>query len=142
MRLPITHRNPERRRAAFTLMEVLVVVAILVVLAGIGGVIFLRAQEDAYRDIARIDLKSLTEACQAYARSHGGENPQTLQELVQPSDGGRPYLEAKKLLDPWGRPYQYNPQSQNANNQAAGKPDIWSTGANLNDPNGTIGNWE
>ena len=40
-------------RAAFTLMEMLVVVAILVVLAGAGGVIYMRYLEDARRDTAK-----------------------------------------------------------------------------------------
>lgn len=126
------------RRAAFTLMEVLVVVAILVVLAGVGGVIFLRSQEDAYRKVAQVQVKELTSACQSYAVNHGGELPETLAELTQPTDGGRAYLEAKVLTDPWGRPYQYQRESQYPTNQSAGKPDIWSTG-----PTGQeqIGNW-
>ncbi|VTS06180.1 type II secretion system protein GspG [Tuwongella immobilis] len=127
------------RRAAFTLMEVLVVVAILVVLAGVGGVIFLRVQEDQYRKLAGTQLKALTAAAMSYASSHGDELPETLAELVAPSDGGRPYLEQKALLDPWNRPYQYNREGQN--NAAKGQPDIWSTGPNPNDPSGMIGNW-
>jgi general secretion pathway protein G len=126
------------RRAAFTLMEVLVVVAILVVLAGVGGVIFLRQQEDAYRNVARVQVKELTSACQSYALAHGGELPESLIELAQPPDGGRSYVEPKVLTDPWGRPYMYQREGSQGTNAQAGKPDIWSTG-----PTGAeqLGNW-
>jgi hypothetical protein len=48
-------------------------------------------------------------------------------------------MEANHLLDPWNREYQYAPQGQH--NAHVGKPDVWSLGPRLNDPNGIIGNW-
>ena len=142
MRIGTDNRTRSRgaRRAGFTLMEVLVVVAILVVLAGVGGVIFLRVQEDAYRDAARLDVKSLTEACVAFQRRQGSL-PQSLQQLVSPPDGGRPYVDPNKLNDPWNRPYQYSMQSQHPTNVNQGWPDIWSQGPNPGNPNDIVGNW-
>src|ERR1700687_1948519 len=46
-------------RAGFTLMEVMVVVAILVVLAGTGGVIYINVLEGAKEDVARTQVKSI-----------------------------------------------------------------------------------
>jgi general secretion pathway protein G len=126
-------------RGAFTLMELLVVVAILVVLAGAGGVIYMKHLDDAKKDIAKTQTKLIAEAVKTYSIRHGGY-PTTLTELVQPpTEGGRPYLEATALIDPWGREYQYAAQGQH--HTLTGDPDIYSLGPNPSDPNGIIGDW-
>jgi len=107
--------SPRKRRAAFTLMEVLVVVAILVVLAGVGGVIFLNVQQDAYKDNARIQIETLTKVCQTHAIKNG--MPENLNVLVSVG-----LIEQKMLNDPWGKPYQYSPEST-----VPGKPKISTT---------------
>src|SRR5947207_7744179 len=89
-------------RAGFTLMEVMVVVAILVILAGAGSYYYMRALDSAREDRARIGVQSLTTAAGLYQVDHG-DYPQTLQQLVNPPDGRRPYVEMSELLDPWGR---------------------------------------
>src|SRR4051812_17072355 len=94
-------------RVGFTLMEVLVVVAILVVLAGTGGVVYIRYLEDAKKDQARIQLQAPTTAVETY-QVKNGDYPASLAALTQPQpDGSKPYLEPSALVDPWGRPYQY-----------------------------------
>jgi general secretion pathway protein G len=132
----------ERRaaaRTAFTLMEMLVVVAILVVLAGTGGVIYMRYMEEARKDTARAQSRLLAETADTYQLKYG-DYPPSLQSLTQPmQDGSRPFLEESALIDPWGRPYQY--QVPGTHHQATGKPDVWSQGANVADPNGAVGNW-
>jgi general secretion pathway protein G len=126
-------------RGGFTLMEVLVVVAILVVLAGTGGVIYLRYLEEAYKDRARIDVRTLTQVVETYQVKHG-DYPASLAVLTQPQqDGSKPYLEPSALIDPWGREYQYTPQGQHHPN--TGKPDIYSMGPKAGDQSGIIGNW-
>ena len=47
------------RRGAFTLLEVLVVVAIIVMLAGVGGYYLLQQYERAKDGRAKIDCKAL-----------------------------------------------------------------------------------
>ena len=55
MMLPVAaRRNRVTRRAAFTLLEVLVVVAILVILAGVGVVATTRYLEDARKSRAQL----------------------------------------------------------------------------------------
>jgi type II secretion system protein G len=94
-------------RGGFTLMEMLVVVAILVVLAGTGGVIYMKYLEDAKKDTARSQTKILAQTVTAYQVKYG-DYPPNLAVLAQPTpDGGRPFLEASALIDPWGREYQY-----------------------------------
>ena len=126
-------------RAAFTLMELLVVVMILVILAGTGGVIYMRYLEQARDQTARVQLQTLTQVVDTYMIRYGSYPP-NLASLTQPmADGSKPYLEPTALLDPWQREYQYaNPGSHHP---TTGKPDIWSQGANPGDANSVIGNW-
>jgi general secretion pathway protein G len=131
----MTVRHPRRaaRRVAFTLMEVLVVVAILVILAGVGGVIYLRYLEDARVDKARIDIKTIEASVERY-KVKMREFPPTLETMAQPSENMPAYIEESLLVDPWGHPYTYEPETLNPN---TGKPKIFTTA-----PNGeTIANW-
>src|SRR5436189_3662556 len=103
-------------RLGFTLMEVLAVMAILVVLAGTGGVIYMRYLDDANKDAARIQAQILTGVVERYSLQHNGEFPPSLEVLTQSMDGGKALLEPSALIDPWGRPYQYaNPGQHNTN---------------------------
>jgi len=116
-------------------MELLVVVALLVVLAGTGGVIYMNYLEGAKEDVAKSQVQVLTEAAQMY-QIKTGSYPPDLNTLTQPTaDGKAASLEVSALIDPWQRPYQYSVQGAH---HAGQKPDIWSTGE---DGNEQIGNW-
>jgi len=101
-----------RRRRGFTLMEVLLVLAILVILGTLVGVAFTRMQKRGYEDAARIQINGFKSGLQLYYRDFG-RYPDNLEELRQPPGGAAnerwkgPYLEEDIPLDPWGRPYQY-----------------------------------
>src|SRR3954454_21780734 len=71
-------------RSAFTLMEVLVVVAILVVLAS-GSLIYLSYLDSAKLSTAKLDIKKLETAVDAYYTdpSHGGQYPPNLEMLTK-----------------------------------------------------------
>jgi general secretion pathway protein G len=105
-----TTRRPDR--AAFTLMEMLVVVAIIVMLAGIGGWVYMRQLETAREQKARIDIQHLASLIDQY-KVEQGDYPESLQALAQPSEGKPAFIEAKELVDPWGQPYVYEPQNKN-----------------------------
>jgi general secretion pathway protein G len=132
-----TSQSAARRmvRAGFTLMELMVVVALLVVLAGAGGVIYLNILEGAKEDVARSQAQELSQAAEAYKVRYG-DYPANLAALTQPASDGKVYLEPSALIDPWQRPYQYtNPGSHHP---STNKPDIWSGGK---DGNLQLGNW-
>ena len=125
-------------RGGFTLMEMLVVVAIIVVLAGAAVPIYMSYLEDAKVNRALIDCKTLSSGVEAFYLKYG-DFPAGLDVLTQPGpDGSPPKYEISALIDPWNRQYQYaNPGTHNV----TGKPDIWSLGPRPEDPNGIIGNW-
>lgn len=111
-----------RRRAAFTLIEMMVVVAIIVALAGLG-IFFMAGQADeGNKTKAKADIKSLEDACTTYKLQHPTIGwPNSLQDLLQRDDQGYgPYITTpESLVDPWGQPYQY---------QTGGlKPEIYTT---------------
>ena len=131
-------RKQHHRRAAFTLMEMMVVVAIIVALAGIGIFYMAGQAEEGNKTKAKADIKNLTSAVTAFKLNHPDIGwPQDLQSLLQRDDQGHgPYLtSAESLSDPWNRPYQYDPSGSRNNGL---QPDIYTT---IPNGQGIIGNW-
>ena len=130
------HRTESRRgpRQAFTLMEMLVVVAIIVALSGIAVVSYFAIFEGSKKDIAQSQVKSLSMLCDLY-RIRNGNAPDALQTLMQPDVKGVISVEdPNALLDPWKKPYQYDPSGPRNSGRHA---DIWTIA-----PDGLeIGNW-
>jgi general secretion pathway protein G len=104
------------RPAGFTLLEVMVVVVVLGLLAGlVGPQIFGRVSE-AKATTARTQLELLGVALDNY-RLDNGFYPTTEQGLAAlraqptqaplPATWRGPYLRREVPLDPWGRPYLY-----------------------------------
>ena len=94
------------RRSAFTLLEVLVVVAIILVLASVATVAVLQIQEDNKADTAKINATTLATAVKMYTLKNDGNPPANIQDILPYIDGNDP----NKLIDPWGQPYQIGQQ--------------------------------
>ncbi len=123
--------------AGFSLIELLVVLVILGLLAGIVGPAVLNQGDKARTDTARQQIAGFGGALDIY-RLDTGRYPTTqegLQALVQkPGSANRwngPYMKDGKLpQDPWGHPYQYRSPGE------GGRPyDLFSLGAD-NSPGG------
>lgn len=133
----LRERDPLKQvRSGFTLMEILVVVAIIVILAGLGGYYILGAADSSRKSAAKLKAQEIGKAVQSYMLDHTGNPPPSLDILVQRLPNGKgPYLKnIDALMDPWGNKYQYNPQGPQNNGL---EPDVWCTS-----PQGqTYGNW-
>jgi general secretion pathway protein G len=110
-----------RRRSGFTLMEVLVVVAILVILATIAAVAVPKQLNEAKKGTAVTQCSTIEKAIQAYSISSANPGvsdeerlPTQPMDLVTPqwNDGAQAqsFLPDgdKSLYDPWGKMYQFN----------------------------------
>lgn len=96
------NRRRGTRRAAFTLMEVLVVVAILVVLAGAASIAVFKYLDDAKKDRAMVDMKALHDTwINVYLKKGTDEQP-TEEDIIQYMGQG-----PSSLLDPWGNKYTW-----------------------------------
>jgi len=124
-----------RVRGGFTLMEMLVVVAIIVVLAGIGGAILLPKLDEAKEDIDLVQMKALTQQCVEYKMARD-EFPPNLEELTRPkANGSAAYIEPQALVPKSMPSGHYSYDASGSHNNGV-KPDIW-----LDGPHGQIGNW-
>jgi general secretion pathway protein G len=131
-------------REAFTLIEVMLVLFILMVMAGIGIGAFRTYQKQANIREAKIFVSGMNTPLELYSQDHGSY-PSTLEALlspaegVDPSKGSWPYI-AKTAVkpDPWGSPYQYVcPGQQNPDEY-----DLWSLGPDrISGTDDDIGNW-
>jgi len=105
-------------RNGFTLIELMVVIIILGVLAGLVLPRFMGRTEEAKRTKAKLQIENLESALKLYKLDNGSypSTQQGLDALVRlPTGGTIPkswreggYLEKQQIpLDPWGRPYVY-----------------------------------
>ena len=104
-------RKKETRRRGFTLVELLVVIVILSMLAGIVAPRFFSQIQKAKWDSCRAKMAPIESAIDTFLLNTG-DYPATLDELVVdpglPGWAG-PYLKESQLYDPWDRPYYYDP---------------------------------
>jgi general secretion pathway protein G len=141
-------RNP-RSTAGFTLIEILIVVVILGILAGIVVVNVMDRPDQARVVAARNDIAALSNALKLYRLDNGvyPSSEQGLAALSRKPESGEPprnwkpggYVE-RLPKDPWGSEYQY------LNPGVHGEIDIFSYGADSR-PGGEgysadIGSWD
>ncbi len=149
MNLPKSPQDTTNRKAGFSLLEMLIVIGIIGMLAGLiifniegtfGG-----AQESAAREYVETSMA----APLLQYRIHMGSYPTTeqgLQALLTPpadenaaSRWKGPYVKnSEALLDPWQQPYQYKfPGERNPNSY-----DLFSMGPDQTPSEDDIGNWD
>jgi general secretion pathway protein G len=108
-------RRRDRNDAGYTLLELLVVMGILAVLTAVATPQLMAYFGKAKTQSVQLQIENIATALEVYYMENGSYPSATvgLKALVEatpeaPRWNG-PYLKkAKNLLDPWGRPYQYN----------------------------------
>jgi general secretion pathway protein G len=120
-------------RAGFTLIEILVVITVIGLLAGLVGPRILGRVSEAKSATARTQLELIGVALDNYRLDNGGY-PTTEQGLAAlqekpvrdpaPLNWRGPYLKKSLPADPWGRAYGYtSPGEHNASGY-----DLWTLG--------------
>jgi general secretion pathway protein G len=109
-----------RRHRGFTLLELLVVLVVLGLLAGIVAPKYFAQLGRSETKVAKAQIEGLGKALDLY-RLEVGHYPSTeqgLQALVAaPPEEGKwtgPYLQKKLPQDPWGRSYVYRYPGENS----------------------------
>ena len=106
-----------KRNAAFTLLELLIVVLIIAALAAMIVPRLLPQAEDAKIKIARAEIESSIPAALDLFYLNVGRYPSTEEGLaalwscpptVDASRWQGPYLRRRDILDPWGNPVVYH----------------------------------
>lgn len=104
---------PKRRHATagFTLVELMVVIAIIAILATIVGANVLGNLEDANRGKAQAQIRNFKTAIVTY-KLQFKTFPDNLDQLI--NNPKRSFLDAREIpLDPWGNPYVYTVSGSN-----------------------------
>ena len=114
-------KSRSRRRQGFTLMELLLVMAILVILASLAGFFLLQTQQTAYSQAAQTQIGLFEDLLDAY-RLHVGSYPSTSQglgalkdppaDLSNPKKWKGPYIEKDIPVDPWDNEYRYEAKNK------------------------------
>ncbi|BET65392.1 type II secretion system major pseudopilin GspG [Opitutales bacterium ASA1] len=137
-----------RTRAAFTLLEMLIVIALIALLAGFTIANLDKLFGGSQEDVARVFVTSSMQAPLTAYKIQMGSYPSTaqgLQALLTAPDGASsrwkgPYLKTPGNavpLDPWQKPYQYRfPGTRNP-----GSYDLFSFGPDGVESGDDIGNW-
>jgi general secretion pathway protein G len=123
-------RQPMRSEAGYSLLELLVVLAILGLIISIAAPRVIGYFESSKSKIAKIEISNLQAALDVYLLSEHAypTQDQGLKALIESPQGvenwAGPYLTRKDgIVDPWGRPFIYKIPG------AHGKFDISTLGA-------------
>ena len=101
----------EALRQGFTLIEILVVVAIIGMLGAVAVPAYMNYLADARISTTRALINNVDVAVKSYNMKHG-KYPESLDALTQEqADGSEPLLEGEPV-DPWGNELKYERQSK------------------------------
>ncbi len=106
-----TRTAREALRQGFTLIEILVVVAIIGMLGAVAVPAYMNYLADARVATTRSLIANVDVAVKSYNMKHG-KYPDSLEVLQEPQeDGGDPWLEGE-AVDPWGNELKYEKQGK------------------------------
>ena len=99
-----------KTKQGFSLIELLVVLVILGLIAGLVVPNIMQRGEDANARVAKTEIQRLSMAVDEFYLDTG-RAPRDLRELVERPANVRnwngPYVNASNLVDPWDNPYQF-----------------------------------
>ena len=120
------HYKMHNKKRGFTLVELLLVLVILALIAGLVLPGIIGKAESAKAKAASSQISRISMSVESFYLDTG-YTPSTLEELVNEPPGVKgwtgPYIKNSLLIDPWGQPYQYRVPGEH------GDLDIQSFGA-------------
>ena len=134
--MKIQRRFQKSSRSGFTLLEVLLVLAIIIAMMAIVVPNFLGRREEANIKTTIIAIKSFEQAAKLYAAENNGypegSTEEVVQQLMVPVDPitgitKSPYIEDRPI-DAWGNPLMYEFPASGERQTLGNKPAIWSAG--------------
>ena len=132
----------QRKRRGFTLIEILIVLAIIGVIAAMAVPRLIGQQDQANIKATQVAISNFEKAAEFWAIPNNGVFPQSVEVMLQPDPktNASPVLD-KIPTDAWGNPLNYEYPNTKANTD---RPAIWSNGKNMQNENGSgddINNW-
>jgi len=137
------YKKPNNGQRGFTLVELLLVLVILALIAGLVLPGIIGKAESAKAKAASSQISRISMSVESFYLDTGN-TPSSLEELVNQPSGtsgwNGPYIKNSLLKDPWGQPYQYRVPGEH------GDFDIQSFGADRQrggeGKNADITSWE
>ena len=103
-RARLARASGNRGRLGLTLVEIMVVIAILGVLMTVVAVNVVSSLQDGYVDTTKLQIKKVEGSLQMYAAKHRGKYPTTSEGLQAASK----HFEGNRIpTDSWGNEFQY-----------------------------------
>lgn len=144
-------RRRQVRSSGFTLVEIMVVLAILVLLVALVGPRVLKTQDKADVKITQTQISNIEQSLDFYkadVRTYPSSEEGLAALLKKPADEARgqnwagPYLDEEALpVDPWGNPFRY--EYPPTHGVSTDKPNLWSAGPDGKDETeDDIVNWK
>lgn len=115
-----------RREAGFTLIEIMVVVIVLAIMAGLIVPKLSFVTDDAKIATAESKIKTISSVLELYMQKNDNLYPESLDALVNPPEDSKlteGMLKSKDLLDPWENRFLYEVSEDRRSFQ------LWSYGA-------------
>jgi type II secretion system protein G len=153
-------KTTSRNRDAFTLVELLIVISIIAILAGLVASAAGFVQKKGARSRAQAEISAMQAALENFKADNGDypPNPQgnaakssvLVTNLMPGAGGGKVYYQFKPKsldtnnnpLDPFGYPYNYvYDTNSGAPNNGSNNYDLWSTAGSPANSNSWIKNW-
>lgn len=114
------HRVSSRK--GFTLIELMIVIAIIAILAAILVPNFIRARAQGQVTSCKSNLKNIGTACEMYATDNGGRYPKELKKLTDKDKNGvQPYMKALPKCPSQGSQTPYTTSYESDTN-----PDVYT----------------